>query len=62
MRNAEKLIEKRKIAGLSQTAVAKKLGCTSSAVSQYESGKSEPDFETLVKLAEIYGCTVNDFV
>ena len=62
MRNAEKLIEKRKIAGLSQTAVAKKLGCTSSAVSQYESGKREPDFETLVKLAEIYGCTVNDFV
>lgn len=60
--NTKKMIEMRENAGLSQTAVADKLKCTSSAVSQYESGKREPSFETLVKLAEIYGCTVNDFV
>lgn len=60
--NTEKLIEQREKAGLSQTTVAEKLKCTSAAISQYESGKREPGFETLVKLAEIYGCTVNDFV
>lgn len=60
--NTKKLVEYREAAGLSQTAVAEKLECTSSAISQYESGKREPSFEVLVKLAEIYGCTVNDFV
>ncbi len=58
----DKLIEKRVAAGLTQTAVADKLGCTASAVNQYENGKRQPSFEILVKLAEIYGCTVNDFV
>ena len=60
--NNEKLVELREKAGLSQTAVAEKLQCTPAAVSQYESGKREPNFETLIKLADIYGCTVNDFV
>lgn len=60
--NTKKMIELREAAGLSQTAVAEKLQCTPSAISQYESGKREPSFEVLVKLAELYGCTVNDFV
>lgn len=58
----EKIIKFRKEAGLSQAEVADKLKCTPSAVNQYENGKRRPSFETLVKLAEIYGCTVNDFV
>ena len=58
----DKLIEKRVAAGLTQTSVALKLGCTPSAVNQYENGKRSPSFETLIKLAEIYDCTVNDFV
>ena len=56
------MIEQREKSGLSQTAVASKLKCTPSAISQYESGKREPSFEILIKLAEIYGCTVDDFV
>jgi transcriptional regulator with XRE-family HTH domain len=58
----EKLIEKRKLAGLSQAAVAGKLKCTPSAVNQYENGKRKPSFDVVIKLAEIYGCSVNDFV
>lgn len=58
----DKLIEKRESAGLTQAAVALKLGCTASAVNQYENAKRQPSFDTLIKLAEIYGCTVNDFV
>ena len=60
--NTQKLMGKREEVGLSQTEVANKLKCTPAAVSQYESGRRKPSFETLVKLAEIYGCTVNDFV
>jgi transcriptional regulator with XRE-family HTH domain len=59
---ATKLKEFRERAGLNQTEVAMKLGFTQSAVNQYENGKRTPNFETLVKLAEIYGCTINDFV
>lgn len=58
----KKLIKFRKDAGLSQSDVAKKLKCTASAINQYENGKRKPSFDVLVKLAEIYGCTVNDFV
>lgn len=59
---SEKLVEKRLAAGLTQSAVAEKLGCTSSAVNQYEKNKRKPSFDIIIKLADIYGCTVNDFV
>ena len=58
----KKIIDKRISVGLTQTDVAKKLNCTPSAVNQYESGKRKPSFDTLIKLAEIYDCTVNDFI
>lgn len=31
-------------------------------VYNYETGKREPSFEILIKLAKLYNCTVNDFV
>lgn len=58
----EKLIKQREAVGLTQAAVAEKLKCTPSAVNQYENGKRKPSFDVIIKLAEIYGCTVNDFV
>lgn len=58
----KKLIKYRKAAKLSQSDVARKLGCTAAAVNQYEKGKRTPAIDVLVKLAKIYGCTVNDFV
>ena len=35
------------------------LGITDVALGNYERGKRQPDLETLVKLSEIYGCTVD---
>lgn len=58
----KKLIKYRKAAKLSQSDVAKKLDCTASAVNQYEKGKRQPSVDVLVKLAKIYGCTINDLV
>ena len=48
--------------GLTMRQVAEKTGVTESCYCLYEKGKRKPSFEFLVKLAEIYGCTVNDFV
>ncbi|MBR2377476.1 MAG: helix-turn-helix transcriptional regulator [Clostridia bacterium] len=41
--------------------VAEKLGVTESCYCLYENGKRKASFDTLVKLAKIFGCTVNDF-
>lgn len=62
MQYFEKLKEYRVRKDLTMRQVAGKLGCTESCYCLYENGQRKPSFETLVKLAEIYGCTVNDFV
>ncbi|MBC7371884.1 MAG: helix-turn-helix transcriptional regulator [Bdellovibrionaceae bacterium] len=55
------LKEKRLEAGLSQGAVAKKLGYTSPQfVSNWERGLSQPPVATLRKIAQIYNISAND--
>lgn len=46
---------------LTMKQVAEKLGVTESCYCLYENGKRKASFDTLVKLAKIFGCTVNDF-
>lgn len=48
---SEKIRELRKRKGVSQAAIAEYLGITKQAYSLYETGKREPDFETLLQLA-----------
>ncbi|MBR5534955.1 MAG: helix-turn-helix transcriptional regulator [Ruminiclostridium sp.] len=48
------LKELRKAKGLTQEQVAQQIGLTRQALSSYESGRTRPDVETLMKLAEIY--------
>lgn len=54
------LIAHRERAGLTQLDVAKALGITDSAVNQWEKGKTVPKTESLPKLAELFGCTVDE--
>ena len=49
------LRELRKQKGVSQAVVAEYLGITKQAYSLYETGKREPDFDSLLKLAEYFG-------
>jgi transcriptional regulator with XRE-family HTH domain len=48
--------------GLTQGELAKAIGVRQTAVSGWELGEREPDLATLVKLAEFFGVTVNDFL
>ena len=57
-----KLKQYRERKGLTMRQVADELGVTESCYCLYENGKRKPSFEVLVKLAKIYGCTVNKFV
>ena len=48
-------------AGLSQTQVAAATGWSLSAISMYEQGHRQAGYAKLRRLAELYGCTVDDF-
>lgn len=47
-------------AGLSQTEAARRLGVDQSTVSYWETGKKMPRASKLAKMADLYGCTVDD--
>lgn len=47
---------------LTQSEVAKQIGLRDTAISNYESGKREPNIATLKKLASIFNCSVDDLI
>ena len=49
----------RKLSGLTQEALAVKLGVTFQAVSKWENGKSSPDVLLLPIMAEAFGCSID---
>lgn len=51
---AERLLFLRTGMKLTQTELANRLGMSTSAVSMYENGKREPDFDTLELLADFF--------
>lgn len=56
---AKNLVELRKIFGFTQLEIAEKLNYSDKAISKWERGESLPDVETLKKIADIYGVTVD---
>ena len=52
----------RKESGLTQKEVAAHLGVAESTYNLYESGKRKIGLEDLLKLGELYGCTVDDLL
>ena len=45
--------------GMTQQEVARRLGITRQAYSNYEAGLREPDYGTLCALADLFGCTAD---
>lgn len=54
--------ELRRISGLTQAEVAQRVGLTRQAISSYESGRTQPDLDMLVRLAELYQADVADIL
>lgn len=54
--------EHRKRAGLTQKQVGDYIGISPQAVSKWENGQTEPDIDTLYKLATLYNVTVDELV
>lgn len=55
---ATKLRSWRRDRGMSQEALAGKLGCRQKAISQYETGRSVPPVERALKLAKLSNASV----
>lgn len=59
---ANRLMQYRKKAGLSQEELAEKLGVSRQAVSKWECSESSPDTDNLIALAKIYGVTLDELL
>jgi len=57
---AENLAKKRKEAGLTQTSLAKQIGVKHNTISSWESGTNSIDIESIIKICEVLGITLND--
>ncbi|MBQ5326900.1 MAG: helix-turn-helix transcriptional regulator [Oscillospiraceae bacterium] len=55
----EKLLTLRKNAGMSQDALAEKLGVTRQAVSKWEQGTAMPETKSIVQIAQVFSVTTD---
>lgn len=58
----ELIKEKRRAAGLTQEELAKKAGCATITIRQYESGKREPGVESLQDIADALGVEIFELI
>ena len=58
----ERLVRLRNQAGMSQDALAEKLGVSRQSVSKWETDASVPDLDKLVKLSEIFDRSLDELV
>ncbi len=57
--NIKKLREEK---GFTQKEIANLLGVTHTAISNYEKGIREPNIKNLIKLADIFGCSLDELL
>jgi len=58
----KRLKELREAKGLSQEELAKSMGVVQKTISSYETGRSEPDIQTIIKLSNFFDVTVGYFL
>ena len=54
--------EKRESLNMTQTQLAEAVNVSRSAVASWENGAAYPRVEILIKLSEIFGCTLDELV
>lgn len=59
---AQRLVDRRKAAGLSQEALAAQLGVSRQAVSKWERSESSPDTDNLIALAALHGVSLDELL
>jgi len=59
---AEKILALRTEQGLSQGDLAEKLEVSRQSVSKWETGQATPDLDKIIKLADLFGVTVDELI
>ena len=59
---ANRLVELRKSAGLSQEELSQRLGISRQAISKWEQAESSPDTDNLIALSRIYGISIDELL
>lgn len=59
---AEKILSLRARCGLSQDALAERLGVSRQSVSKWETAQSTPDLDKLIRLADLFGVSLDELV
>lgn len=62
IKTADRLQALRKNNGLSQDALAEKLGVSRQSISKWERGEASPDTDNLIALASLYGITLDELI
>ena len=58
----ERIKRLREKAGLSQRALAEKIGVSQQSINKYENHNIEPDIETLIRIADVFDTSVDYLV
>ncbi|UHA71957.1 helix-turn-helix domain-containing protein [Paenibacillus sp. 481] len=62
MSTGNRIAELREYKGWTQEELASMVGITRAALSHYEKNRRKPDFETLTKLADLFGVSIDYLV
>ncbi len=62
LKTAQRLLEYRKNANLSQEELAEKIGVSRQAVSKWERAEASPDTDNLIALSEVYNITLDELI
>lgn len=49
-------------AGLTQVELAERIGISQGSLSSYENGKDIPSVNTLIRMADVFKCTLDELV
>ena len=62
MKIGEMILKKRQAAGMTQEQLAAQVPCSRTIIAQYEIGLKTPSVYIVARLADVFGCTVDELI
>lgn len=56
------ILKKRQAAGMTQEQLAAQVPCSRTIIAQYELGLKTPSVSIVARLADVFGCTVDELI
>ena len=62
MKIGDMILKKRQAAGMTQEQLAAQVPCSRTIIAQYEIGLKTPSVSIVARLADVFGCTVDELI